>query len=135
MQAEATEYVTATELREALEHFRKSTQEVFTAQRVSISKLKKKMKDLTAENKHGIRPWDVACQQKNLDLMTYLLRVGGAKACKYETFLTRSDGRKILHSAIDANKWELVELLFSAAEKSQSRIRFEERRDNLVQSE
>jgi ankyrin repeat protein len=69
--------------------------------------------NLAAENKQGIWPWDLAFQQKNFDLMTYLLREGGAKACKYETFLTRHNGRKILHDAIDANEWKLVNLLLS----------------------
>jgi len=50
--------------------------------------------------------------------MTYLLREGGAKACRYETLLTRHDGRKILHDAIDANEWILVNLLLSPVNRS-----------------
>jgi ankyrin repeat protein len=73
--------------------------------------------DLAAENKQGIRPWDLALQQKSFDLMTYLLREGGAKACRYETLLTRHDGRKILHNAIDANEWKLVNLLLSSVNR------------------
>ena len=69
--------------------------------------------DFAAENKRGVQPWDIAYQQQNYDLMTYLLRVRGPQACRYKTFLTRHNGRKLLHDAIDANEWSLVNLLFS----------------------
>ncbi|TAQ87976.1 hypothetical protein B7494_g3705 [Chlorociboria aeruginascens] len=89
-------------------------------------------RDLAAENKQGIRPWDLAFQQQNFDLMIYLLQKGGVEACKYKTLLTHHDGRKILHDAIDANEWTLVRLLLSPVNRCHLSKREIEAHSNLL---
>jgi ankyrin repeat protein len=75
-------------------------------------------KCLTAKNRKGHLPWDISRGRNDFSLLHFILSKHGPRACNYETLLSRSTGRKLLHEAIDRDEWDFVSLLFDPINRS-----------------